>query len=72
MPSGQGRQLGLSGLAAKCPGLHMVQLGASTVVEAQPAGQMLHQGSWAGGTGQPVHITTPPHIQLQQGLGFRA
>ena len=34
--------------------MHMLHSLASTVLDAQPAGQMLHHGSWAGGMGQPI------------------
>lgn len=54
MPLGQEVHWGDWGAAAKRPGGHMPQLAASTRVVAQPAGQMLHQGSLEGGTGQPA------------------
>ena len=41
-------------MAAKVPGMHMLQAGASTALEAHPAGQTLHHGSRAGGVGHPA------------------
>lgn len=54
VPFWQARHSVLSSTAAKVPGMHMLQAGASTALEAHPAGQTLHQGSRAGGVGHPA------------------
>ena len=53
-PAGQTEQAGVCGSGAKLPGEHIWQKAASTSGEDQPSGQMLHQGSLPGGTGQPA------------------
>ena len=54
VPFWQARHSVLSWAAAKVPGMHMLQAGASTALEAHPAGQKLHQGWRAGGVGHPA------------------
>ena len=57
MPLGQSRQAGDRGACANVPGVHISQKAWSTSVDAQPAGQVPHQGCCAGGTGQPAAVT---------------
>lgn len=58
MPFAHSEHWGDWGCPAKCPGGHIWQASASTSrgFVAQPAGQMLHQGSREGGRGQPAPV----------------